>query len=220
MSSVAPLRPGGAGPQDSLLEVAGNGAGAGDPAHPTPPEGEELSLCSFLTSPKTKDKCSINSFSRAILYCLKVLKLTLLSKQYPFLFFSGSERPEGRIPGAAAPSKPALHGQQPHRGLLHGPVDARHLPLGQRPLHVAVGDAVAVAGLVCPREYKRKAVSEGHACLPPPALTGSPGPRRMGPSCRDSCWQLLLLQPLGRTWVEHPWPHWTRCIQNPWEEAG
>lgn len=65
------------------------GPGPRHPAHAVPSEGvEKLSLCSFLTFPKTKDKCSINSFSRAILYCLKVLKLTLLSKQYPFFSFS------------------------------------------------------------------------------------------------------------------------------------
>lgn len=53
-------------------------------------------------------------------------------------------------------SEPALHAQQLHGGLLHSLVDVPDLALGQGPLHVAVGDAVAVAGPVCPREQERK----------------------------------------------------------------
>lgn len=55
-----------------------------------------------------------------------------------------------------APSKSALHAQQLHSGILHSLVDTPDLSLGQGPFHVAVGDAVAVAGLVCPGEWKRK----------------------------------------------------------------
>lgn len=49
-------------------------------------------------------------------------------------------------------SKAALHAQLPHHGCLDVLVDVADLPLGQRPLHVAVGDAVTVAGPVCPAE--------------------------------------------------------------------
>ena len=52
-------------------------------------------------------------------------------------------------------SEPTLHTQQPHGCLLHGLVDVPHLLLGQRALHVAVGDAVAVAGPVRPGERER-----------------------------------------------------------------
>lgn len=59
-------------------------------------------------------------------------------------------------PGSGA-SKPALDAQLPHGRLLHGLVDAPNLSLRQRALHVAVGDAVAVAGPVCPGGRERKA---------------------------------------------------------------
>lgn len=62
------------------------------------------------------------------------------------------ETQEGCGLGDAVTSKPALHGQELHSSLLHSLVDVPHLLLAQGPLHVAVGDAVAVAGLVCPRE--------------------------------------------------------------------
>lgn len=58
----------------------------------------------------------------------------------------------GPWPGCRLPSKPALDGQQLHSSLLHSLVDAPYLLLGQGPFHVAVGDAVAMAGLVCPKE--------------------------------------------------------------------
>lgn len=67
----------------------------------------------------------------------------------------GAPRGCGLVP--AAGSKPALDAQQLHGGLLHSLVHVPDLFLGQGPLHVAVGDAVAVAGLVRPGERKRKA---------------------------------------------------------------
>ena len=71
----------------------------------------------------------------------------------------GSFSPSLSSPGAlrSRASKPALDAQLLHGRLLHGLVDAPNLSLRQRALHVAVGDAVAVAGPVCPGGWERKA---------------------------------------------------------------
>lgn len=93
--------------------------------------------------PQIKDRGDAGGFSGAPLYFPEALALTPLWKG------------EGGGPGTAVSSEAALHGQQPHRGLLQGPVDAPHLALRQRALHVAVGDAVAVAGPERPGEGER-----------------------------------------------------------------
>lgn len=120
-------------------------------------------LFSLLT--QIKDKYHVNSFSGAILYFLKVPTLTRLSKHdrcpHPLTVTFSLPQIPGALSGGglvqAVASKPALYAQQLHRRLLHRLVHVPDLSLGQGPLHVAVRDAVAVAGLVCPGERKREA---------------------------------------------------------------
>lgn len=104
-----------------------------------------------------------------MLYFLRVLEPARLSQDDGCLSpQTGSFSPSLSNPGVPGvlrlgrgASKPALDAQLPHGCLLHGLVDAPDLSLRQRALHVAVGDAVAVAGPVCPGGQERKAVSTG-----------------------------------------------------------
>lgn len=98
-------------------------------------------------------------FSKVILYFLNVLEQTHLSKDDRYSssqcvspFQRVLELCEGFSLGKTRASKTALHTQQLHSGLLHSLVDTTDFSLGQCPFHVAVSDAVAVAGPVCPGE--------------------------------------------------------------------
>lgn len=82
-------------------------------------------------------------------------------KPYLFLFQQILEPQKGCSLGEVVTSEPALHAQPLDYSLLQGLVDVPDLSLGQSPFHVAVGDAVAVAGLVRPIERKRTQVSAG-----------------------------------------------------------
>ena len=115
-------------------------------------------LSPHCASPLFPNERSVHRFSRATLYFLRVLEPTRLLQDDGCLSpQTGSFSPSLSNPGAPGvprpgrgASKPALDAQLPHGCLLHGLVDASDLSLRQRALHVAVGDAVAVAGPVCP----------------------------------------------------------------------
>ena len=79
----------------------------------------------------------------------------------PSLLHLATLEPQEHCARGSGASKPAFDTQLLHGCLLHGVVDAPDLFLRQRALHVAIGDAVAVAGPVCPGGQERKAVSTG-----------------------------------------------------------
>lgn len=137
------------------------------------------------------------------------------------IFFSLVQQTRGpgrAAAGEVATSKPALDAQQPHGRLLHGLVDAPDLSLRHRALHVAVGDAVAVAGPVCPGEQERKAGEWGSGVSPAEAVvkaeedTGPPTGRYRGAPLLTAGVSLAEELVTGMLTAGSPW---TECIR--WE---